>query len=201
MSSGRAVTALLDSGADAYQNMYDIAIKFPWADGETITTVRCEGFENPEMGTATDDRTYHGVTIQVPKPEQEYERKFSLTFRMDASYNLYGNFVTWLTGVMDISNGGVSNWHPLVGQIKVSALTGAYSAVNLESRLADGKANIKAEDGNTAQWVYDTCWVTHVSQPKFATEDASVIKYTVDFAFYDQAAPYTGGNFAFASVG
>jgi hypothetical protein len=172
--------------------MYDCRIRFPWNDGNLTVTVRAEGFKNPDMESGTDDRAYHGVKIKVPKPEQLYERTFEITFRMDASYNLYGQFVTWLGGVADVASGGVANWAPLMGEVHITSLAGGYSAIN-EPSLTREDDSIPDDSSSNAQWHYTNVWVSKVSQPEFKTEDASVLKYSVTFNFYDASVPFGGG--------
>jgi len=184
----KQITALIAAGADGFKNMYDVAVRFPWNDGEDTLTVRATGFEVPDTGVSTYERTYHGVKMHFVKPEQEYDRKFSITFRLDAAYNLYGQFITWLSTVGDVVTGGVSNWAPVFGNVKVTALGGAYSAINYPT-LTEADDRIKDMAIN-AKWEFQNVIVVKVSQPKFDTGSADPLEYSVDFIFGENTLPF-----------
>ena len=105
-----AVQAMLASGADAQQNMFDIWVTFPWnANDEVVISTRAQNFQIKEAAVGMDDRKYHGSSVKVPKTSIEFDRTFSLEFRLDASYSLYQQFITWHQTVADPVNGGVAN--------------------------------------------------------------------------------------------
>ena len=47
-ANAKAIQALVNRGADAMDNMYDVKIQFPWADSGSIVTTRIDGFNVPE---------------------------------------------------------------------------------------------------------------------------------------------------------
>lgn len=180
------IKALVDSGADAFGNLYDIMIAFPWeTDNEYTLTTRAEGFEVPTFSSKTYTRSYHGNTQICVAPQMEGERKFTITFRLDASYNLFGQFQSWLSSVIDPVTGGVANWAPVTGKVRVVQLTGAYVATSLPNKIGDDK-NGSIEDPNAnATWKFTEVAVIKVGQPKFKTADAEALTYEVEFIFGD----------------
>ena len=63
-----AVQAMLASGADAQQNMFDIWVTFPWnANDEVVISTRAQNFQIKEAAVGMDDRKYHGSSVKVPK--------------------------------------------------------------------------------------------------------------------------------------
>lgn len=169
MALTNAIDEMLNSGADAYKNIYDVHIKFP---SETISntdelagtklavkegtakfvSVRCEGFNIPKYESGMSDRKYKGVTVSVPKPEENFTREFELTFRMDADYTLYGDFCKWQSKVVG-PNGNVSNWLSHLGEVEVTAVTGDYIAATsrsgIDEQIKSKEDAINAETSDT----------------------------------------------------
>lgn len=142
-----AINELLNMGADAYKNIYDVLITFPKGfqkdllavdsstDRETNplqVSVRCNEFAIPKYATGEAERKYKGVTIKTPKPEEDFTREFDLTFRMDASYGLYEKFCKWQGKVVG-PNGEVSNWMRYLGKVQIAAACGEYLASNKDT--------------------------------------------------------------------
>jgi hypothetical protein len=166
--------------------MYEVMVSFPWeANNEYTLTVRAEGFEVPTFGSKTYNREYHGNTQILPAPKQEGERKFSLTFRLDASYGLFGQFQSWLSSNIDPVTGGVSNWPAVLGKIRVVQLTGAFVATSLPNSIGKDKDGSIANAPTDATWQFTDVYVTKVNQPKFKTAGGDALTYTVDFVFAD----------------
>jgi len=186
----KQIYSLIQAGADAFTNMYDVAIDFPWSsDLSYPLTVRATGFEVPDTGVGTYDKTYHGVKLSAIKPEHEYERKFDIEFRLDAAYNLYGQFIAWLSAAGDVVTGGVSNWAGVMGRVVVTALGGAYTAINEPSLTHATHDEIKDIETN-AKWAFNNVIVTKVTQPKFSTDTSDPAKYTVSFIFGQNSLPF-----------
>jgi len=186
MAENAYIKALVDSGADSFDNMYEVLIAFPWeSDNEYTLTVRAEGFEVPTFGTKTYPREYHGNTQIVPAPKQEGERKFSLTFRLDASYNLFGQFQSWQSSVADQVTGGVANWAAVTGKVRVVQLTGAFVATSLPNSIGQTSDGSVDNKDTNATWQFTDVYVAKVGQPKFKTAGGDAIMYTVDFVFAD----------------
>lgn len=190
-----ALTAMVDSGADAQKNMFDTFITFPWnTDDEVIVSTRAKDFSVPEAATGTDERKYHGTSIKVPKTEITFDRKFSLTFRLDASYALYQQFITWHSITADPVSGGVSNWATSRGTVRVQALSGTYAATAVHS-YEDTKSTYAIADAETnAEWTFFDVWPEKVGQPKFTGDAGGALDYTVEFNFYDTNYPYYNGG-------
>lgn len=190
---GKQIQALLGSGADSFKNMYDVSIKFPWdLNTDVPLTVRAQGFNSPKPKVKTYPKKYHGTTIEAVAPEITFERKFDLEFRLDASFNLYGQFVTWFSTVADINSCGVANWAPALGEITVVALSGQYSAIN-EVGASDSNG-VYQDENNNAKWVYKDVVVVGVDQPDFSTESADANKFKVSFIFGENVAPFFDGK-------
>lgn len=187
-ANNNAIQALVNMGADAQKNMFDTWIKFPWDEEETIVSTRAEGFNIPKAETATDDRKYHGSSMKTPTSEITFERTFTLTFRLDASYALYQQFVSWHETTGDPVNGGVSNWMNATGTVKVKQLSGTYAATGVGDYIDGTDYTITGD--NNALWTFYDVWVGGVGQPSFSNDSSGHITYEVTFYFADTDYPF-----------
>ena len=190
-----ALTALIEAGADAQANMYDVELEF----ADWNATVRAEGFEIPAVEAPTYTNKYHGVGYDRVKTEQTFERKFSMTFRMDAKYGLYQAFTSLLAWHVDPNTGGVANANiDKVGTVTVRTINSAvvaagdsdgqaYSVKGIESYDNSAKTGIKKDSG--MEWKFKGCFVTKVDMPKFKTDGADLVTFAVDFHFGDVEYP------------
>lgn len=195
MANNSAVQAMLASGADAQKNMFDVWVTFPWdPNEEVVLSTRAQNFEIKDAGVGMDERKYHGTTINVPKTSIEFERKFSLTFRLDASYSLYQQFITWHQTVADPVNGGVANWANSTGKVRVQALTGTYAATSVDTYIDTASTYAISNSTDNAEWTFYDVWVAKVGQPKFDGGDGGALDYAVDFVFGDCDYPFYAGG-------
>lgn len=126
--------AMISSQFDAFKNMYDIELKWPshidTTKTEEVISVRAKGIKIPDFEIATYERHYHGSKINIPKPEQTFDRQVEVTFTMDSAFQYYQTFCQWASLCGDPVNGGVSNSIPtaILGRLTVAPLTGNYFA-------------------------------------------------------------------------
>lgn len=184
-NTNSAIATLLDNGADAMSNMYEVYITFPGNDSGKAMTVRADGFNIPEMDVATYDLEYHGQKVSKPKTVLNFDRKFSLNFRMDAGYQLHKLFLQWQGYVGNPVTGGVANVAGALGEVRVTALNDAYIAQSQQAQSFQDKLNdngsLKEVDGQT--WVFKDVWVNKVGQPQYKTEGGDKFTFAVDFKF------------------
>lgn len=195
MANNSAIQAMLQSGADAQKNMFDAWITFPWdADTEVAISVRCKDFSIKDAEVQMDERKYHGTSVSVPKTEITFDRKFDLSFRLDASYALYQQFITWHSTVADPVNGGVANWANSTGKVRVQALTGTYAATSINSYIDTKTTYAIADSDDNAEWTFYDVWVSKVGQPQFSGDGGGAMEYTVSFVFGDCDYPFYNGG-------
>ena len=188
MANSKAVQALIQSGADAQKNMYDVWVQFPWDEEGTLVSMRASKFDIPAAEVGTDPRSYHGTTIEMPTSEQKFERKFSLSMRLDASYAFYKQFIAWHQTVVDPVNGGVANWPTATGKVTVRALSGTYAATGVGEYIDQQNYNIKGD--TNAVWTFYDVWVSKVGQPQFDNSGGGHIEYEVNFVCGDVDYPF-----------
>lgn len=192
MANATAIQALVNRGADAMDNMYDVSIQFPWADAGSVVTTRVESFQIPDAANDGYDITYHGVTMKRPVSKQTFNREFELSFVLDAAYALYGEFVNWAMMVADPVNGGVANWAASLGTVTVTALSGAYNGTSTGDIYESSDGSIKGDANPT--WTFYDVWVSKVGQPNFNTGGGDALKYSVSFKFGDCDYPFYNGT-------
>ena len=191
-ANSTAIQALVNRGADAMDNMFDVSIQFPWADGGSVVTTRVDGFNIPDAANDGYDISYHGVTMKRPASKQTFSREFELTFVLDAAYALYGEFVNWEMMVTDPVNGGVANWAAALGTVKVTALSGAYNGTSTGDIYKADDGSITGDANPT--WTFYDVWVSKVGQPQFKTDGGAAITYPVSFKFGDCDYPFYNGT-------
>lgn len=198
---GSAATLLMTATGDAMNNMFDVGVKFPWeTSGDGIhpeVSYRCSGFEPPEDKTETYPVTWHGITVQKVKSGINMERKMSLTFRVDATYELYNKFKAWEKVTRDVNTGGVANTASALGQFWVWAPGSEYNATDSFEKKPNGQGGAYLRDsmeGKVADlyWLYDNAQVINVSKPKFSNgASGEKMDYTVEFIFGDVNDPFS----------
>ena len=223
--SNKMVDSMIHSQFDAFKNMYDIELQWPTVAGgslagsQEVVSIRAKGIKIPDFEIATYERHYHGGKINLPKPEQTFDRQVEVTFTMDSAFSYYQAFCQWASLCGDPVNGGVSNSIPteVLGRLTVAPLTGNYFAnggttsgstgdvgnttyTTDDGTVSDpkyllGKTDKQAGLFNTASmyWTFGKCWVSKVTAPDFAVDSSEPLEFTVTFQFLDFDAPGYGG--------
>lgn len=203
--NNKNIQALINSGADATKNMYDVLHKWPWTDGyDGGVSVRQKGVNIPESSTETYEVSYQGVTMKRAATKVNLERSFEITYRLDAAYEQYGKFVKWHSYTSNPVTGQVGNTPLAIGSVKIVAPKGQYNAYDLwndkkvEDR--DSKMRMFDEDGTATDangyvlWEFDNVWVFKVTQPAFSPDGGDALEFTVGYAFGDVDYPEYGEN-------
>lgn len=214
--NNKMVDSMIHSQFDAFKNMYDIELQWPSSNDvsatnkQEIVSIRAKGIKIPDFEIATYERHYHGSKINIPKPEQTFDRQLEITFTMDSAFQYYQLFCQWASICGDPVNGGVSNCIPtdLLGKITVVPLTSNYFAnsgvssngtVGQPDYVGTGtseKTN-SIEAGKITEgklfWGFDGVWVTKVTAPDFAVDSSEPLEFAVTFQFLDYDAPGYGG--------
>lgn len=197
--ANNSLQALIEAGADAQTNMYDVQLEF----ASWNATVRAEGFNIPEVAVETYDVAYHGVKYKRVKPEQTFDRTFSMTFRMDARYGLYDAFTSLLSWHVNPNTGGVANANiDKVGTVTVRAIDSAVVAASASDAASlngapGGLETYSSSDSNSLgqikdtdmKWVFKNCCVIKVGQPQYKTDGADNVTFEVGFIFGDVEYP------------
>lgn len=178
---------LIDDAADALDNMYDVTITFPGGDEGAAMTVRATGFDIPEAETEAYTVKYKGSTYYKPKSSMNFDRKFSLEFRVDAAYNVLETFGKWHSYTANPATGGVANIAAAQGTVEVVALSTPFTAYGTDETSVLGNVDdngVFKSSAKSKKWLFENVWAAKVGQPKFKTESSGdPHKITVDFYF------------------
>jgi hypothetical protein len=209
-----AIQALVDCGADAMDNMFDVVINLPSevikAAKETIFSfsdaeieerclgVRADGFEPPKLSGKTMTVDYKTLTIEKPAGKIAGQRQFSITFRLDAAIHAYMLMKTW-------ESFSCSPEFGFAAPAALSGDTGQYFGTIDVNALATYLRNPKDStykyenvDGTfkstaTYSWKFQQVWVSEVSEPKFKTGGGDALYVTAKFNFIGYKTPFTTG--------
>jgi hypothetical protein len=207
------VSALLEIGADAMDNMFDVHIHLPQAvldatryyiDGKTqehTMSLRCLGFTPPKFTLKTYDSSYKTMRVKRPAGKIEGERFFQLQFRLDAYYSVYRTFLAWRSAHLQPSTGFASNdleshmshYDDFLGWIQVSAADTPVSQQPGQGYNADGvtrggflgSQEVTYGVRSTLNWTFNRVWIIDMDNPKFITGSGEIQLITVIFGFTD----------------
>lgn len=201
--NNRNIQALINSGADATKNMYDVLHKWPWTDGyDGGVSVRQKGVQIPESSTETYDVSYQGVTMKRAATKVNMDRVFDITYRLDAAYAEYGKFVKWHSYTSNPVTGQVGNTPLAIGAVKIVAPKGHYNAYDLwnDAKVEDRDKKMamvdtdNSGDSGYVLWEFDNVWVYKVTQPAFSPDGGDALEFTVSYAFGDADYPEYGAT-------
>lgn len=203
MADSGNLTILVNSGFDAFQNLWDINIKFPEQvssnlsiDANSLTkelTIRTKDFTPPDPKLETYEIDYKGITIQRPGAWIDFKRTFDLTFRLDSGYNILQAFQTWKrlyfnpSGDGEILFGAFSNDTSFTNDYYGSIQVHAYKATGNLSSL------VNTENTSTvygAEWTFSQVMLTDVKLGPYARSETNPQTITCSFLYGSFKEPY-----------
>jgi hypothetical protein len=180
------ITTLLDSGMDAYSNLYDVQIDFPTITGITDSTysssVRAMGFQPPELSLGEYNVSYKGLQLVRPTPKITGNRTFTIEFRLDANYTLYNNLLAWKhiwvnpsgEGNIQVGDGDGATTPSQYGTIKVNCYR-----INTDIDGYSGSNSF----GNAEVWTFYDVICSKVGTPNFQRAGTDPVTITSEFIF------------------
>lgn len=197
-------SVLVNATGDAMENIFDIMVNWPWGNGgsgaEAAASYRADGFEVPEPKTKTYAVTWLGVTVQKVAAGIDLERKFSITYRLDANYALYQKFIAWKKLTGDVNTSGVANTESALGKIQVIAPGAEYNSMSwstpTKESAEDNMLSTALQNTTNLVWTFEDVQCINVGTPKFVNSgQGKAMKYKCDYIFGDVAYPfYTSAN-------
>ncbi len=159
---------------DAFDNLYDIEITLPSLATQEISELhlklRAGDVSIPEPKVDAYKISYKTVEIEKPKPKVNLDRKLSLSFRIDANYDLYESLKDW----QELLFTEEGDYAPLnagsYGKIIVSAYASAEGIDSIANRVK--------------KWTFDNVWFAGFEKGiDLKREGADPVKITADFKF------------------
>lgn len=201
------VSSLLSAGADAMKNMYYIefggsssVLESALGSQYNALTIRSTDFTPPTVSQTTKSISYLTTSIDVPTAGMNLDRSFSISFRLDANYNVYKTlkFFQELTSKPTLGFAGTA----LPSEIDQELTVTVYSLSNVivsDSQLVmdsnrDAYFNNDALNGNNKKLLYSfhQCWVDKVSiDGTYSYGSANQMTVTASFQFGEMKTPTT----------
>jgi hypothetical protein len=206
------ITLLMNAGIDAFTNLYDIKITLPGAisypqygnaSGYNYS-VRAMGFQPPELSLMTYNSDYKAVQLTKQAPKLQGERTFTIEFRQDTAYNLYGDLMNWKhiwadpSGEVNVQPGSLSdNGTNAVTSDRTNYGTIVVVAYNVSTPL-DGYTDPSSVTLNNstlgAQWIFFDVICSKVGTPNFQRSGADAVTTTAEFIFGRYVEPWSSIN-------
>ena len=202
-------TVLLNSGSDAFNNLFDVQIDIPSSSFDSSKTgannytysVRASGFQPPELYLNTAQVDYKAIQLTRQVPQIMGDRKFTIEFRLDSNYYLYNDLLDWKHIWVDPS--GESN-------VQAGALADPKAnftvGVTTTEQSNYGKITVVAYNSTTpisgysdaitidtsvvsASWVFYDVICMKVGTPSYQRNEASPVSVTAEFLFGRMTEP------------
>ena len=205
------VSALLQLGADAMDNLFDVDINPPAAvsavepTGRSPFTLRCLGFAPPKFTLSTYDIPYKTRKIKRSAGRIDGDRSFQLQFRLDAYYIVYRLLLAWRSAQMQPATGFAGSALNVEDSNHKSFLGGSIFVTAADSPVYRSLTNKYAQapgitsgevggTGSTASlnWSFEDVWVIDVDNPKFiaGSGEVQIISATFGFGSYMEPQLY-----------
>ena len=192
MANGNA-TALIQSGFDAFTNLYDTMIVWPDGVGIDSTTlpqaainVRALDFSPPELFRGQYKVKYKALELPRLNAEITGERQFTLKFRVDSSFNIHKNLLLWkhywtdpsgegnLAFQNKLPDGGTANGY---GTLFVNA----YNSTTSSDLVSDP---VSADINNIAElWTFYDVICIEAGKVSFTREGSQAVTIEAKFIF------------------
>jgi hypothetical protein len=201
------ITLLMNSGIDAFTNLYDIQITFPslvapqlYSTSTYGYSVRAMGFQPPELSLMTYNSDYKAVQLTKQAPKIQGERTFTIEFRQDTAYTLYGDLMNWKHIWNDPS--GEGNVQPgSLSDNDTNAVTSdsdhygsivvvAYNVSTPLDGYTDPSSNLDIST-IAAQWQFYDVICNKVGTPNFQRAGADAVTTTAEFIFGRMVEPWS----------
>lgn len=196
------ITVLLNSGMDAFTNLWDVQFTFPTnavvGSFDNFMSVRASGFNPPELSAMTAPVDYKAVQLTRLLPKLQGDRTFTIEFRMDSNYDLYQKLLNWKhiwvnpSGEVDIQAGALGdNLAP--GGIDVTSdpanygkvIVVAYTSETSISGYSDSSATVSVG----AEWDFYDVICTKVGSPNYQRAGADAVTVSAEFIFGRYSEP------------
>lgn len=160
---------LIDAGADAQANLFVIELvpQLEAIDKNLFVnyTSRLENFTVPAQAISTTSLLFQNIKIDKPIVSSDFQKVFTITFRLDKNYELYDALRKTLA-VNEFGNYKLSRDKAWTARVKL--YTGELEEAS--------KSYVKA-------WTFNQCFLTRINQLTYDYSSAAPLKVTADFVF------------------
>lgn len=176
-STKNYVSDLIKAGSDALTNLY--YLQFNGGELEKITNalkVRSGDFTPPAFSQTTDTKNFMTVSVDMPKPEIQGEKKLSFTFRVDENYLVYEALVKQKKKT-SISNLGYIN--PNVDKDGNHFTVQVYAYNGMNTGVGDTSGSFKK------LYEFRNCWIREINGLTYGYDSSTPLTVKVEVSFQD----------------
>jgi len=176
------IQILLNSGFDAFSNLYSVLL-FP-PNGDIIPEVRVKDFKAPTLQLGEYDNHYKTANLTRVNAQFTGDREFELTFRIDNYWNLYDTLKTWRRTYLDIGTDEV-----YLGTFSnINALNNSDIYGNVIVKVFEGSSGLnngllETDYSNTVLWNFKQVMLYDLIEPQFTRGSSNPVEVTGKFIF------------------
>ena len=187
-----SITSIISSGFDAFTNLYDVLIYFPNSGGtsdDMSLRVRALDFTPPELSRGQYEAAYKIASLPRLNAKIEGSREVSLTFRVDAAYNLHGRFLQWKHMWTDPSGDGNLMFQPNTSLEDGDAIINGYGKIVVQTYNSTIDAStisdpFKVDAADIAEkWEFFDVICTKAGSPALSREGSNAVTISPSFIF------------------
>lgn len=176
------IQILLNSGFDAFSNLYSVLL-FP-PNGDIIPEVRVKDFKAPTLQLGEYDNHYKTANLTRVNAQFTGDREFELTFRIDNYWNLYDTLKTWRRTYLDIGTdevylGTFSN----INDLNNSDIYGNVIVKVFEGSSGLNNGLLETDYSNTVLWNFKQVMLYDLIEPQFTRGSSNPVEVTGKFIF------------------
>jgi hypothetical protein len=182
---------LVNAGADAMSNMYEIYITTPGGAAQTPLRLRTKSFSPTVLNQGTYEVKYKTATLNRPSTSIEGERTFDIGFRLDSNYAVYKGLRDWQYTLFNPNTGYTAT------QLNIASL-GTIEVWTLKNDIysAEQATGITKQmtGASVAYWKYHDVWIQKMTEPEFNTDSSDPQEITATFYFSYVENPKDNGS-------
>lgn len=175
------IQILLESGFDAFSNLYSVSIIPPPNVGLPLSAeIRANDFKPPTLTLGEYDTHLRTANITRVNAKFTGDREFQLQFRIDSNWSLYEALKKWKRKYVDIGNDEV-----YLGSLsEVSAFSEMYGTVTVRAFETNNHAltNMGTESESIV-WIFKQVMLYDIIEPNFVRNSSEPIMITCKFLF------------------
>ena len=186
------LTDLISAGSDAQSNLHYVKFSGVTETGleSSDFTVRATNITLPTATHSTETKSFLSVSLDVPKPEIQIDKTVTVTFRVDANYDLYKALLA------QMSNTSIPNLGYAASEVSNNVTDGTgfkievFAYMQKTQDLADfHEMNNGAIDNYVKLYEFSYCWIKSIDPPKFSYSNANAQEVSVTVGFFDYKDP------------
>jgi len=176
------IQILLNSGFDAFSNLYEVSIIPPGENPILLPEIRAKDFKAPTLQLGEYEQHFKTASLTRLNAQYMGDREFELTFRIDNTWDLYNALKEWRKTYVNIGSdevylGSYSNTvnNPdIYGQVTVRVFKASKG-------LNNGLTSTDYSD--EVVWEFYQVMLYDLTEPQFTRGSSNPVEITCRFIF------------------